>query len=323
MMTETFSVSREDISALFPTLPERSNKGSCGRVLFICGSYDPCGSAMSGAAYFAAASAYRSGAGIVKIFTRRENYVSLSSKLPEAVYSLYGDDENIDRIEKRLSDELRWADAVVIGCGLGKSELSCRLVKATLTEVSCPMVIDADALNIMAENDALWSCLPKEQRKRTIITPHMGEMSRLCGNGIADILLSPVSFARNFAGDKGVVCLLKDHKTVITDGERVFLNNSGNAGMASAGMGDLLSGIIGAIVSRNTLSDSADTERIGENELLYRAAVGAYIHGCAGDVAAGKIGEYSLIASDLLREIGGVISAFCGDNVKKARGRRV
>ena len=308
MMTETFNVSREDISALFPTLPERSNKGSCGRVLCVCGSYDPCGSAMSGAAYFAAAAAYRSGAGIVRIFTRRENYVPIASNLPEAVYSLYGGEENQNDIISRLEDELAHVDSVVVGCGLGKSELSRRIVRTVLSFASCPLVIDADALNIIAE-DGLWSLISKEQAARTVITPHMGEMSRLCGAEIKDILASPAEYAKELSRERGVICLLKDHRTVITDGKTVYLNNSGNAGMASAGMGDLLAGIIGAVISRKTVAEWADRERIGENELLYRAAVAAYLHGKAGDLAQARVGEYSLSSSDLLSDICNAIRA--------------
>lgn len=308
MTVKVLSVGGEDVSALFPQLPERANKGSCGRVLCICGSYESNGSAMSGAAYFAASAAYKSGAGIVRIFTRSENYVPIASNLPEAVYSLYGGEEKQTDVISRLEYELAHVDSVVVGCGLGKSELSRKMVRTVLRSASCPLVVDADALNIIAEDD-LWSLMSKEQAVRTVITPHMGEMSRLCGAKIEDILLSPAKYATELSLERGVVCLLKDHRTVISDGKTVYINQSGNAGMASAGMGDLLAGVIGAILSRKTVAEWADRERIGENELLYRAAVGAYVHGRAGDLASAKVGEYSLTSSDLLSDICNVIRA--------------
>ena len=193
------------------------------------------------------------------------------------------------------------------------------LVATVLKKAAVPMVIDADALNIMSENAELWSLIGTEQRKRTVITPHVGEMSRLCGATIRDLLDYPVDHAASFARKYGVVCLLKDHRTVITDGDRVYLNNSGNPGMASAGMGDLLAGVMGGLLSRKTVADWADAERIGENEILYRTAVGAYLHGYAGDLACMKVGEYSLVTGDLLLEIPSAIMSFCGYDAKNAR----
>ena len=268
---------------------------------------------MSGAAYFAASAAYKSGAGIVRIFTHKENYVPVASKLPEAVYSLYDDGEEVDALLGRLDRELLSADCVVIGCGLGKGRIAREIVRRVLIASRSPTIIDADALNIIAEDD-LWRLLSDEARRRTVITPHMGEMSRICGAEIGDILDSPVKYAETVASKRGVICLLKDHKTVITDGQCTLLNQSGNPGMATAGMGDVLAGILGALLSRKTMSPYADLGRTGENELLYRVAVGAYIHGCAGDKAREKVGEYSLVASDLISEISSVICDFCANN---------
>jgi len=151
-------------------------------------------------------------------------------------------------------------------------------------------------LNILSEDDGLWSLLPAEQRSRTVITPHPGEMSRLCGKEIADILDNTVSVAKDYAKEKGIVCLLKDHCTVISDGENTYINQTGNAGMATAGMGDLLAGIIGSILARDV-----------DGGILQRAAAGAYLHGLAGDRASARLGQYSLISSDLLNEIGAAI----------------
>ena len=293
------NIDRAAFAALFPSLPERSNKGDMGRLLVVCGSYDPYGYAMCGAAYFAALAAYRCGAGIVEIFTPKENYSALATLVPEAVFSLYSCDEAQGDVEKRLSLALERSNAVVLGCGLGKSEMSVSLVKTVLEKVKRPLLIDADGLNIISDSQELWALLSPEQRSRTVITPHPGEMSRLCSASIDNILGDVEKYARAFASEKGIVCLLKDHNTVITDGRIVYINQSGNAGMATAGMGDVLSGIIGALLARgekNRLCDNSEA-------ILLRAAVGAYLHGYAGDLAAEKMGQYSLMASDLLLEI--------------------
>ena len=296
----------EDISNLFFRRQERMNKGDAGRVLCICGSYNG-SSGMCGAAYFAAMAAYRCGAGIVEIFTARENYAALGALVPEAVFSLYGECESSEFIGARLRESIKKADCVIIGCGLGKSNRSRALLKAALETVSVPMVIDADALNMMAENGDLWSLMSEQQRGRTVITPHPGEMSRLCKKSVAEILESTTETAEEFSRERGVVCLLKDHRTVITNGAVTYINHSGNAGMATAGSGDVLAGIIGALLARDDVSGHADLQKTGDDAVLYRASVGAYIHGLAGDAAAACRGEYSMIATDILHEIAGVI----------------
>ncbi|MBQ8407647.1 MAG: NAD(P)H-hydrate dehydratase [Clostridia bacterium] len=305
-MTEAsyLAVSKDDIALRFGKLPPRTHKGARGRLLVVCGSYDPCGLSMSGAAYFAASAAYRIGAGIVEIFTPRENYPALASLVPEAVFSLYGHDESESAVISRLKEAVKHSTAVVLGCGLGKSEMSKTLVKATLEAVECPLLIDADGLNILSEDESLWNILSKVQRRRTVITPHPGEMSRLGGYPIANILMDPVAVAVEYAKKREIVCLLKDHETVITDGEIVYLNHSGNPGMAKAGMGDLLSGIIGALLSWEVQS--------GYEDALLCTAIGAYLHGLAGDIAVREINEHALMTSDLLPKIGNAIATASG-----------
>ena len=295
---------------LFARLPDRTNKGDMGRLLVICGSYDARGTSMCGAAYFCAAAAYRTGAGLVEIFTPRENYSALASLVPEAVFSLYGYDESADAVRVRLTEAVRRSDAVVIGCGLGKSPMARDIVKHTLTVVGCPLIIDADALNIISEEEGIWGLLNEKQRAQTVITPHPGEMSRLCGKSISDILSDVGGAARDFAAMHGLVCLLKDHHTAISDGERVYLNQSGNAGMASAGMGDLLAGIIGALLARGAKNNFKNSDVFG------CVTAGAYLHGLAGDLAADKVGEYSVTASVVLSELSAAIMQNFGNNTQ-------
>ena len=301
-------ISKEDISALFPALAPNTHKYDMGRVLCICGSYNGTGSAMCGAAYFSAAAAYRTGSGIVEIFTERKNYEALGARLPEAVFSLYDTEiEEETPILHRLSASLERADAVIFGCGLGQSDMARKILRQTLREIKCPLIIDADGLNLMAQNRDYWNLIGNEQGKRTVITPHAGEMARLCRATTEEILDSPQGIAQGFAKNLGVVCLLKGHRTIITDGNDCIINTSGNAGMATAGAGDVLSGIIGALMARNTMADWADGTHPSLSPALYRAAVAAYIHGLAGDLAAKEMGQYSLMASDILAKIPEII----------------
>lgn len=297
------TVDRRDIEFLFPALPDRINKGDMGRVLCICGSYEKNGSAMSGAAYFSASAAYKCGAGIVEIFTHRKNYESLASLVPEAVFSLYDTEiEDANSISERLRSEIKKADSIVLGCGLGKSELAKALVKTTLDNADCPLVIDADGLNILAENKELQE-LVRARKNDTVITPHPGEMSRLSGIPIPKILADTDGIAVSLAKNLKITVLLKDHETVITDGDYTFKNQSGNAGMASAGMGDVLSGIIGAMLAHSRVSDDISQERFALPFTLYRTATAAYIHGLSGDRARDELCEYSITASDVLKAI--------------------
>ncbi|MBE6583526.1 MAG: NAD(P)H-hydrate dehydratase [Ruminococcaceae bacterium] len=294
-------VGKEDVARLFPKLPKRSNKGGMGRVLCICGCADESGISMCGAAYFTAMAAYRCGAGIVEIFTDCKNYAPLASLVPESVFSLYDSGENGQSVCERLIGEIKKADAIVIGCGIGKSEMSAKLVRTTLQNAESPMLIDADALNILSDNERMWQDLSQHQRRRTVITPHPGEMSRIIGKSVEEILKDTVKTANTVSKKLGVVCLLKDHHTVISNGEKVYVNHSGNAGMATAGMGDVLAGVIGALLCRTP-------SPLCQDDILYRVAIGAYLHGVAGDAAARKTGEYSLMSSDVLTSLPKAIS---------------
>ncbi len=302
------AVSGEDISALFPPLRPNTHKGNMGRLLCVCGSYDPHGAAMCGAAYFSAAAAYAVGTGIVEIFTARKNYEALASLIPEAVFTLYDTEFELAMdITLSLCARLEAADAVVLGCGLGQGYISHSIAATVFKEINCPLLVDADGLNIVASDPSLWSYLSPEQCARTVITPHPGEMHRLTDMPVSEICTDIIGVAKRFAGDLGIVCLLKDHNTVITDGRTTFVNHSGNPGMASGGSGDVLSGIIGGLLARSTVAEHAECETAALPHALYRAAVGAYIHGLAGDLAAQKYGQYSTVASNILAQIPNVI----------------
>ena len=286
-MEHSFFSYRPSDLARIPMRPEESNKGTFGRVLVIGGS--PC---MSGAAYFSAKAAYRTGAGLVHILTHSDNRIILQTQLPEAILSVHGDrpDEQKDIILNAMEK----ADVIVIGVGLGQSSAAEALVRMTLSHADVPLVIDADAINLIARDPSLLDLASVP----IIITPHMMEMARLCDRTVPEILADKLHYATQIAESNALICVLKDHETLVVDGgadERtVYLNKSGNSGMATGGSGDVLTGVIAALIAQGM-------------EPFDAATLGVYIHGLAGDAAADDLGEYSVMATDIIDHISAVI----------------
>ena len=251
-----------------------SNKGDYGCVLVVGGA-----KGMAGAAYLAALSAYRCGAGLVRIFTCEENRAIIQGLLPEAVLTVYNAESEIETL---LSDALERASSVVIGPGLSKSKEAVLQLETVLNNASCPIVADADALNILAERKDLFG----KVKGKMIITPHMGEMSRLTGESVGKLKANAISAAKDFASEHGIVCCMKDARTVISDGERAYVNVTGTSGLSKGGSGDVLSGIIGAFAATGM-------------DLYDSACLGSYLHGRAGELASRKLTEYSLLARDI------------------------
>ena len=271
-----------DAQGLLPKRQNDFNKGDCGRVLCVCGS-----SGMAGAAYLCAKAAYRSGAGLVEIFTHEDNRIILQSLIPEAIVTTYDSAYTKDTILPSLER----ADCVVAGCGLGTDTLSRAIVSDLLREVNTEektLVLDADALNIISRIPVLL-----KYAKGAIITPHIKEMSRLTGKEVSEILESPAFTAHNFAKSNSLTCVLKSHITVVSDGsDKVYVNTTGNSGMATGGSGDVLAGILAGILVQKRNDKKKDT--------LTDAAVCVYLHGICGDIAAESLTEYSLMASDII-----------------------
>ena len=279
-----FSYGPSDLS-LMPPRKAESNKGSYGRVLCVCGSVG-----MAGAAYLCASAALRTGAGLVEVLTPEENRVIIQTLLPEAIVSVYDKDSpSIEHIDACLTR----ANAVVCGCGLGVGSASRALLGRVLRKVQVPTVLDADALNIISKSPTLLKYAANK-----IITPHPMEMSRLCAQDVSDINADRESVCSDFAESHSLICVLKGHRTVVSDGKSVFINTSGNSGMATAGSGDVLAGIIGGILAQNTE---------GKLDMLQAASLGVYVHGLCGDAAAQKLGEYSVIASDIVANLPDVL----------------
>ena len=271
-----FSYSYEDIIRLLPERNENSNKGSCGRVLIIGGS-----TCMAGAPYFSAKAAYRTGCGLVEIFTHEDNRVILQTLIPEAVMSTWSDKIDFEKLE----NSIKKADVIAIGMGLSTSDKALEILKFTLQKRTCPIIIDADALNLIAENKDLFELV----KGNAIITPHPLEMSRISGVDVKEITSNIPEFAQNFANENGLICVLKDHHTAVSNpnSDSIYINQSGNSGMSTGGSGDVLDGIIAGLLAQGCTPYIA-------------ATLGVYIHGLAGDIASEILSQYSLMASDII-----------------------
>ena len=263
---------------LMPKRKERSSKGDFGRILCVCGSIG-----MAGAAYLCAKAAYRTGAGLVEILTPEENRIVLQTSLPEAIITPYTADNGAEL----LLASMQKATCIAAGCGLSVTPESRKLLSVLLHNVDTaktPLILDADALNLISKNPSFLKYI-----KGAIITPHALEFSRLSGNSTEDILTSPADLAYEYAKKNSLICVLKDHNTVISDGsKRIYINNTGNNGMSTAGSGDVLAGILAGLVAQS------------KNASLDIAALGVYIHGLCGDIAARRLSQYSVIASDII-----------------------
>ena len=290
-MSSFFSYRPSDLSRI-PRRTEESHKGSFGRVLVVGGSV-----CMSGAAYFAAKAAYRTGAGLVQILTHKDNRVILQTQLPEAILTTYGED--VEEAEERILNAVSLADVIVVGVGLGQTTEAKKLLSTVLSHADAPLVIDADALNLLAKHSELWEKISAP----VIVTPHPLEMARLCHVDVATIERDRLTAAVNFSEKYALICVLKGHNTIVSDGAEarglgdrhtVYLNHSGNSGMATGGSGDVLSGIIAALIAQKMSPFEA-------------ATLGVYIHGLAGDAAAETLGEYSVMASDIIDHISEII----------------
>lgn len=277
-----YALEKEDLKRL-PHRPARSNKGTFGRLLVIAGSKD-----MAGAALFCAAAAYRTGCGLVKVCTPEDNRLILQSALPEAVLMTY---EEKKLKQEPLLEAMKWADVIALGPGIGTGRQARRIVELVLEHADVPLAADADALNIAAEHLELL----KHTKAELIITPHLGEMARLCRKTVPEIQSSVLQTARDFAKRFHLVCVLKDAVTVtaVRDGA-AYLNTSGCNAMAKGGSGDVLTGIIAGLLGQGMPAGEA-------------AAMGVYIHGLAGEAAAEKHGNYSVLARDIIGMIGTVM----------------
>ncbi len=276
---------KEDLLQL-PVRPAYSNKGTFGKVLVAAG-----GKNMAGAAYLCASAAYGVGAGLVQILTVEENRSILQTLLPEAIFTTIEE----DRLEEQVKDCLNWADTAAVGPGLGTGELQKRLVELILEHCEIPMVLDADGLNLLARYPEWANRLPAG----TVLTPHLGEMSRLTQKAVSEIRQNLLREAKALAEQYNAVAVCKDARTIVSGGcDTDYVNVSGNSAMAKGGSGDVLTGIIAGLTA-------------GGLEPPVAARLGVYLHGLSGDAVKRQKGSYSLLASDLVAYLPEVIKKVC------------
>lgn len=282
-----YALEEKDARGMLPGRRPNSHKGDYGKALIIAGSRG-----MAGAAYLAALAAYRTGAGLVQIYTPEENRTILQTLLPEAIIRCY---DFFD--ERELLRLLDWADVVSIGSGLGTSDKSRRILQTTLENVHVPCVVDADGLNLLAEHSRYLDRLPHEN---FVFTPHMKEMSRIVRRTVEELQRDRMEILSQFTGENRVTCVLKDARTcVCRQGEHPFVNLSGNAAMAKAGSGDVLAGVITGLLAQGM-------------PCFDGAVLGVYLHGLAGDAAREEKGAYSVLARDLTDALGAVLKRLEG-----------
>ena len=282
-----------------------ANKGDVGKVLIIAGSRGK-----TGAACLAGEAAMRSGCGLVTIATPAASQTVVSSRaIPECMTEALAETESgavareaFDRVMELASAR----DVLAIGPGLGSTDESTRdFVRRVVTRAERPMVIDADGLNALAP----WTRdIRPAAESLLILTPHPGEMSRLINKPIDEVVRNRVEIARNFATEHGVVLVLKGSRSLIAapDGE-VYVNPTGNAGMATGGAGDVLTGLIAGLVAQR------------RDDMLEATLAAVYLHGLAGDIAASRVGMRAMIASDITAHLGDAFIEAGGEGERLTR----
>ena len=277
----TTALLQEDAVARFvPVRQADAHKGDAGHVLVIAGSFGK-----TGAALLAARAAARAGAGLVTLLGPASLYPIYAAGVLEAMTEALPDDDGRIRFdEQRLGELLRGKTAVVVGPGIGTHDDAGRVVRWLLDRADLPLVLDADALTAVAGDLGVL----RRAKAKAILTPHPGEMARLLGTDTGDVQADRVAIARSFAVEHSCTLVLKGARTVVAAASsQAWINPTGNPGMASGGMGDVLSGILGGLLAQGVAVTEA-------------ARLGVYLHGAVADRAAAEGGEIGLLASDVI-----------------------
>lgn len=265
-----------------PNRPDNANKGTMGTLLSVCGSFG-----MAGAAILAGKSALRCGVGLEKLAISKSIYPIAAGSILESVFLPLSEtsDGKISRTNiPRLLLEAKKSTAVLLGCGLSVCDDTKALVKSFVENCTVPMVLDADALNCIADNPEIL----KKRKSDIIITPHPGEMGRLCGITAKEANADRVDVALSFAKKYGVITVLKGSGTIIASPNgQALLNTTGNSGMATGGSGDVLAGMTAGLLAQGKSAFDC-------------AAAAVYLHGLAGDFAAEKLGKISMLPSNII-----------------------
>lgn len=273
---ECIQLNHQAVLSLLPNRLADTHKGNYGKLLLLCGS-----KGYTGAAALAAMGALRSGAGLVFLTVPECIYeieaIKLTEPIVQAVPSKNGmfSSDALDSIQKMFTGK----DALLIGPGIGTSTDTEEMVCFVLDHFKGPVIVDADGINVLSKHKDIL----RGRTNPTILTPHNGEFLRLGGNLTENRIQSAIAFAKEI----GIILLLKGHETIITDGEKCYINTTGNPGMATGGSGDVLSGVITALVGQGIPA-------------LEAAACGAWLHGAAGDICSREIGEYGMLPTDMI-----------------------
>ncbi|MFR8926597.1 NAD(P)H-hydrate dehydratase [Peptoniphilus senegalensis] len=270
----------EELKAIWKNRDEDSHKGDFGKIAIVGGSLG-----MTGSSYLSSNAALKSGAGLVYNLVPREIFDIMSIKFIEPIAKSFDD---LDEMEKFLGG----MDAIAMGPGMGLGDYG-RSVFGKIINTEKNLLIDADGLNILSQN---LNLLEERKSFTTILTPHEGEFARLTGLSLEEIKNNRKRLAVEFAKKYKLILVLKGHNTIVTDGERVYINKTGNSGMATGGSGDVLTGIISAFMKNYSLFDAA--------------RLGVYVHGLSGDSYASKNSKTSLRARDLIENLSTVFKNF-------------
>lgn len=271
-----------------PIVPRKisAHKGTNGTLLMMCGSYG-----MAGAAVLSGGAALRTGVGLVKAAVPKSIYPIVSQALTEAVFVPIDQTDDgkmsFDGYEKVISHSIESCDAVLIGCGLGVNENTVRIVSNVIKNSTKPVVLDADGINSVCMNiDVL-----RDSAASVVLTPHPGEMARLAGTDILSVQRDRYGTAKKFAEEYGVTLVLKGANTLIATPEgNVYVNRTGNNGMAKGGSGDVLAGMLGSFLAQGMSPKKA-------------AVYAVYYHGFAGDKCAEKYSKRAMLPSDIVEEL--------------------
>lgn len=268
----------------FKKREKNCHKGSFGTALSVTGCYG-----MPGAAIISGKAAVRSGVGILKLATIKENYTAAAVALPEAVL-IPCESEGITFSAKnaeKLKKELAKSSALLLGCGMGKSEDAKSLVKELLLSSEVPVILDADGINNIASDIEFI----KQVKAPLILTPHPGEMARLIGSDVKNVEANREGIAKAFAKEYGVYICLKGSQTVVATPEgELYVNQIGNPGMATAGSGDMLAGVMLGLAA----------QKIGVREAVLSAV---WLHSAAGDATLKELSENSMLPTDMIERL--------------------
>ncbi|MDT0690588.1 NAD(P)H-hydrate dehydratase [Salegentibacter sp. F188] len=268
-------IGRQEARSLYNPRNKNSHKGSYGHVIIVGGSYGKIGSIV-----LATTASMRTGAGLATVFIPKCGYEIVQTALPEAMVLTDVNYEMLTDIKTDLD-----ADVVCFGMGAGRDKSTVGAFKELLKKTNKPMVIDADGLNILSENNELLQDLPEN----SVLTPHPKELERLIGEWKDDF--DKIEKVQEFIKKHKIILVLKGAHTFVFEQENIYVNNTGNAGMATAGSGDVLSGVIAGLISQ-------------KYEPLIAAVLGVYLHGKSGDISAEKLGYEGIISGDIAKNMG-------------------